>query len=580
MACPLPRTGSQDFRHRQADAEGWSVHPLLALIPIVALVVVMSVRVPRLAMPMPAAIALPGAAVAALALQALAGRDASVTMLTARIIEGVLTSLMPLSIVFGAVLLFRTLKASGATDAITAYLERSTPDPVMRVVLIGWSFSYLVEGLSGFGTPAALAAPLLVAMGFPAIRAAAACLVMNTVPVVFGAVGMPVWFGLGELGLSDGGFRSIRLHAALMQCVIAPVVVALALGMLFPWPVLRRRVIPIVCVVTLTVGTSALVAWFSSEFPSIVGGAVGLGAALVAGRFMRGTGSVASPSIDATRLPIWRAAFPLVATVLLLAITRIKPLGLRELLNAEGPAIGLDAGSFGVLSISAALVVGFDNILGTGLAWRMPVLYVPFVIPFVLVSLISIPLLKVSRRQVAEVWAGAARSLALPAVALAGALVFVKLMMHGEDAAPVVTIGRALADVTGAVHAPLWLAGAPVVGALGSFFSGSATVSNLTFGPVQGEIAAGLGLDQSRVLALQMIGAAVGNMVCVHNIVAVAAVLGLTRGVPRDDPNEPVMGDARRPAEDPVAAILGLNRIPLLAAIAMTGLAAGVLSFV
>ncbi len=547
----------------------------------------MTVRLPRVGLPLPAAIALPGAAGAALLLQMLwmSGSGTGGVVLAARVIEGLLTSLMPLAIVFGAVVLFRVLSVSGAMGVITARLERSAPDPVMRVLLIAWSFSYLVEGLSGFGTPAALAAPLLVGMGFPAVRAAAACLVMNTVPVVFGAVGTPIWFGLGELGLGEAEVQSVRVGGAVLQCAVAPVVVASALAMLFPWSALRARALPIALVVACTVGPSLLVAGVSAEFPSIVGGAVGLVAAFAAGRIVRPSegdgferGGAATPGASkgesGAGLPLWRAAFPLVATVVLLAITRIEPLGLRDLLNASSPALSLDLGPLGTVVVSAAVVVGLNDILGTGLSWRMPVLYVPFVIPFLLVSLVSARLLGMSMRRTAGVLGGSARSLGVAAVALAGALVFVKLMMHGGDGAPVVLIGRALADGVGAVHASLWFLGAPLVGALGSFFSGSATVSNLTFGAVQAEIAGRLGLETSRILALQAIGAAIGNMVCVHNLVAVAAVLGLTGRGSQPDRGEPGTVAPPGTRDDPIATMLRLNFVPLALAIAVAALTA------
>lgn len=547
------------------------MHPILASLPIIALVLTMAVRAPRIGLPLPASVALPGAAAAALALQILAGRDAGAAVLTARVIEGLLTALMPLAIVFGAVVLFRTLVASGAMAVITSRLERSAPDPVVRVLLIGWSFSYLVEGLSGFGTPAALAAPLLVGMGFPPVRAAAACLAMNTVPVVFGAVGTPIWFGLDALALGDDEMRSVRILAALMQCAIAPVIVVSALRMLFPWSEIRARALAIGGVVLCTVGPSTAVATVSSEFPSIIGGVAGLAAAFVAGRFVRRGIAAHGPRGATPALSIGRAAFPLVATVFLLAATRIEPLGLRELLNAQSPSLSVDLGAMGEFFISAALVVGLDGIVGTDIAWQMPMLYVPFIIPFLVVSLASAPLLRMSIGGTARVWRDAAGSLGTAAIALAGALVFVKLMMHGGDHAPVVLIGRALADGVGAVHGSLWIAGAPLVGALGSFFSGSATVSNLTFGAVQQEIAVQLGLHPPRVLALQAVGAAIGNMVCVHNMVAVAAVLGLSRRGPTTDTQAALV---RQAADDPIATMLRLNFLPLAAAAAVAALTA------
>jgi lactate permease len=68
---------------------------------------------------------------------------------------------------------------------------------------------------------------------------------------------------------------------------------------------------------------------------------------------------------------------------------------------------------------------------------------------------------------------------------------------------------------------------ASLLGALGTFFSGSNTISNLTFGAIQDSIAGNLGLNRTTILALQSVGGAMGNMICINNIVAVASVLAL-----------------------------------------------------
>ena len=110
-----------------------------------------------------------------------------------------------------------------------------------------------------------------------------------------------------------------------------------------------------------------------------------------------------------------------------------------------------------------------------------------------------------------------------PVIALFGALIFVHLLTIGEERASTRILGDALAAGTG----DLWIYFAGFLGALGSFFSGSNTISNLTFGPIQLRIAQDLGVSSTTMLALQTVGAAMGNMVAVHNIVAVCAVLGL-----------------------------------------------------
>jgi lactate permease len=95
-------------------------------------------------------------------------------------------------------------------------------------------------------------------------------------------------------------------------------------------------------------------------------------------------------------------------------------------------------------------------------------------------------------------------------------------MVDGDRASTMI-LGDALANVAGGA----WKYFAPFLGALGSFFSGSTTISNLTFGGIQASIAADIGMDPGILLALQCAGAAMGNMVCIHNIVAVCAVLTL-----------------------------------------------------
>ena len=558
---------------------------LLALLPLAALVALMTAPAPKLRLPMPAHLALPLCALIAYALQLRSAPDPGTGVspalaVHAQIVVGLLDALTPLAIVFGAILLFTTMDRSGAMRVLTDRLRRLTPDPLAQVMLVGWSFSYLVEGLSGFGTPAALAAPILVGLGFPALRVAAACLVMNSVPVVFGAVGTPIWFGLGGLGLTDAELADVGRRAAVVQFAVAPVAVSMALALLFPWATVLRRAPHALAVVLASVAGSAIVARFSTEFPSIVGGLCGLGASLALASLRR-TPPTPAPAPagapdPAPPLSLARAAFPLALTVALLGATRLEPLGLKALLTAESPAARLALGPIGELSVSASLVVRLDDVLGAGASWGMALLYVPFIVPFVVASLASAPLLRLRAGDVRAVWAGTARRLVKPAIALAGALVLVKLMMHGGERAPVTLIGESMADAVGAVGPWLWPAAAPLLGALGSFFSGSATVSNLTFAPVQQAIAGRLGLDPIGVLAMQSVGAAFGNMVCVHNIVAVAAVLGLTAGrrTKGGDPNAPA------PGPDPVASILRRTVGPMAACALAAGAAALVLPMI
>ncbi|MBX3354761.1 MAG: L-lactate permease [Phycisphaeraceae bacterium] len=543
----------------------------MAILPLALLVAAMTVARPRRWFPLPAHVALPAAAGLAYALQwiwfragstasgALPGSTSVGRLVNAAVIDGALSALTPIGIVFGAVLLFKTMEASDAMRELTQRIRALSPHPVAQLMLVGWSFSFLIEGLCGFGAPAALAAPILVGLGFPPVRVAAMCLIMNSVPVSFGAVGTPIWFGLGELGLGPGELLAIGRKAAAVNAVAALVIPILALRVVLPWRTLRGSLGFTLAVTLATVVPYTVMALFSYEFPSIAGGLCGtiLGGALARRQFgLSTTATVATPkSADARaerRFGTLRAATPLIAVVVLLALTRIEAFGLRTPLTADSPAAEIDFGIAGTGWVTPGLVVGLRHILGTDAAWQMPLLFVPFLLPFVAVSLMAIPLLGMRREAVATAWRDTVSRLVRPAVALVGALVLVKVMMLGGAAAPVMAIGHAMALAAGSS----WLQVASLLGALGAFFSGSNTVSNLTFAPVQAAIAGTLDLELTTVLALQTVGGSLGNMICIHNIVAVAAVVGL-----RDRPAGGAEPDA---LDGSVASILRLTVAPML----------------
>lgn len=493
---------------------------LFAAAPVLLLIVLMTRKAP-----MPSARALPLAAVVVYALQLLwfgvEGRQAN-----AAVIAGLLVALTPVMIVWGAIFFFRVMEHSGALETIRAWLNHLSRHRVAQVVIIGWSFQFLIEGASGFGTPAALAAPLLVGLGFPALRVAMACLILNSVPVSFGAVGTPTWFGFGQLDLSAAELGALAWRTALVHSAAACVVPVLAFRLLLSWREMRRNAAFIALALLASVLPMLLLARFDDEFPAVAGGLAGLILTVWLARhhvgLAREDGAASDETAPAARAVV-RALFPLWGTVLVLLVTRIPRLGLRGLLTAADPAWTLPLGSLGEFSISPALVLGLRGILGTEVHWSLQLLYVPALIPFVLISALTCRLLAAPAGTAKKAWRESAARMRHAVPALLGALVFVRLMMVGGESSPVMLVGGSLAGATGA----WWPYLASYLGALGSFFAGSCTVSNLTFGPIQDAIAAQRGFDRATLLALQSVGGAMGNMVAIHNIVAVCSVLGL-----------------------------------------------------
>src|SRR6516162_3062862 len=276
----------------------------------------------------------------------------------AAIVTGLLSALTPISIVFGAILFFVALERSDAMRTLRTWLDGVSSNRVAQLMIVGWSFVFLIEGASGFGTPAALAAPILAGLGFPPVRVAVLCIVMNAVPTSFGAVGTPTWFGFGSLGLAETQLLEIGLKAALIHATAALVIPVIALSFVIDWKMIRRNLIFAELAILASVVPMATVAAFNYEFPSVAGGLVGLLTTIFLARRGIGLakdegnalGSVTEDSLAISQQPeasplhpgdVLRASVPLLATVGILLLTRIPFLGLRHLLTSEADWVSI-----------------------------------------------------------------------------------------------------------------------------------------------------------------------------------------------------------------------------------------------
>ena len=495
---------------------------LLAILPIGFLLYVMTKKDPW-----PSHISLPVAAILVYLLVLIRSRLDPV-LVNATVLNGALSALTPISIIWGAVLLSQAMRRSGAEGIIGEWLKEVSPNPVAQLMIVGWAFPFMIEGSSGFGTPAAIAAPLLVGLGFDGVRVAILTLVMNAIPVTFGAVGTPMWFGFSQVPLSPSEILAVSWKSALVHTVAALFVPIIALRVVVTWEQIRQNLLYIYLSILSCVLPSLALSRFNYEFPSLIGGAVGLCLSVLLATRQVGLAQtyagnevkIGPPGKYHERV---RAFAPYLMLIAILIVTRVRFLPLRAWLNAESPKLALDWGWLGKFSVSAALVFRLDSIFGTTSGWSYHALFVPALIPFVVVMLLSIPLLGIDLAALKTVVADTTRRLSGPSITLAGALIMVQLMTLGGDRAQTTIIGWTLASLTGRS----WPFFAPVLGALGSFFAGSATVSNLTFAGIQDSIARTLGFDRTSILALQSVGAAMGNMVAISNIVALTSILGL-----------------------------------------------------
>ena len=155
-------------------------------------------------------------------------------------ISGFLSAIDTLAVIFGAILIMNTLKQSGAMGVINRGFTTITDEPRIQLIIIGFMFGAFIEGAAGYGTPAALAAPLLISLGFPPLCAAMVALVLNSVPVNFGAVGLPTNTALNlidpsliEMGADTGLFRlQLAKWVAIPNAIVCPVIIFVAMAMM------------------------------------------------------------------------------------------------------------------------------------------------------------------------------------------------------------------------------------------------------------------------------------------------------------------------------------------------------------
>ncbi|MBP5618264.1 MAG: L-lactate permease, partial [Clostridia bacterium] len=252
---------------------------LLAFLPILLCVVAMA------AFNCPAKFAMPVTWLIAALLAFFCWKMDFVT-LAAYSLFGLLNSLDVLIIIFGAILVMNTLKMSGGMAAINNGFKTISPDSRVQAVIVGFLFVSFIEGAAGFGTPAALAAPLMVSLGFPPVAAAVCALICDSVAVSFGAIGTPVAASVSCLGevATEQYQASLSFWTALPHAIVGifiPFIAAAFLCRFFSKeksfkPALEILPFALFAGLSFTLPYLLVATFFGYEFPSLFGAMVGL----------------------------------------------------------------------------------------------------------------------------------------------------------------------------------------------------------------------------------------------------------------------------------------------------------------
>lgn len=449
------------------------------------------------------------------------------TVILASLLEGGHKALTILLILFGAIVLLNTLQHTGAVDRMNQGFRSISSDMRVQVVIIGFLFGALIEGAAGFGTPAAVTGPLMFALGFNPLAAASIALIANSTPVPFGAVGTPVHVGLSNIdGASASMFHDIAIRVTqidLFAGTFLPFILVVILTIFFG----KKKglgdafsLLPWTLLVGLTYTLSALLyaTLFGPEFISILASLTGLVVAAWTARkgillpkkewtdALRDDYKVDVEKSDMGLITAWS---PYLVVVGLLLLTRIVP-AVTEFTQT-------------------AIDFTWSNIIGVeGITSSWEVLYSPGTI-LVLAALLAVFIQRKSISNFTKASLESLVSIKSAGLALISTLAMVQVFTNsGMNVNDLISMPQYIAEALAGSLGSVWLFVAPFLGQLGAFITGSATVSTLTFSPVQFSIAEQTAMHTETILALQLIGAGAGNMICVHNVVAASAVVGLS----------------------------------------------------
>ena len=490
---------------------------LLASAPVVLLVV--TIIAPQFKWSAPRAGAAAWLLALALALLVFGAARDHVAIASAK---GLSLAVFVLTIVWASVYMFNLVDKLKGIDAIGRAMARLADDRLTQALLIGWGFSSFIQGITGFGVPIAVSAPLLIMLGFSPARAAGMALVGHGWAVTFGSMGSSYYTIQLVTGIEG---EVIAPHMALL---FAPVIIVSGslVAHIYGGVDAVRRSLPLVIVAgsLMAAAMYALTIAGAPQIASSVPAVLGMVVIAVVARTplfrKEAVPAGAAPGAadaEGRPMPFWLAFMPYALLITLSVISQIGPV--KEAVS--GIRFGLDYPGF----ITGE---GFEVAAASSYA---PIRILNHPAPLIVFSVLASAALYVLagrwRRGVA--WETMKKTYGDCLATTVGVATMVMMAVVMADTGMTVLLARGIANVSG----PVFPLVSPFIGLLGSFMSGSNTNSNVMFGLLQLETARALGIGPVTISSIQSIGASVGSPMSPAKVLVGAAVVGLA-GQERD----------------------------------------------
>lgn len=435
-------------------------------------------------------------------------------------VYGALYGIWPIAwIIVAAIFLYKLTVKSGYFDILRESIIAITPDQRLQVILIGFCFGAFLEGAIGFGGPVAITAALLVGMGLKPLYAAGLCLIANTAPVAFGAVGIPIIAMAGVVGVPAIEISSVAGHMLPPLSLFVPFFLVFLMdgfkGVKETWPALFVAGFSFAVVQYLTA------THLGPELPDIASAVVSIAATTIFLKFWKPKNTFkfdeevgGKQTIEAKQYSASQITLAWLPFVILIAMIIIWTQGwFKEVLAFTTLKFNFDS-LMGLIQVPPAV----NEAKAVNSVFSLPLVLNAGTSIFI-TALITMALLKVKVSTAVATFGETLNEMKFALLTIALVVGFAYISNYSGLSA---TLALALAQ-TGDAFAFF----SPIVGWLGVFLTGSDTSSNLLFGTLQQLTARQLDIPEVLFLAANSVGGVVGKMISPQSIAIACAAVGL-----------------------------------------------------